>query len=231
MKKELKDMTDFWNEQHKDNQYFDCKNNYKYDLTERYNNENTSLTSMGLDDGIWGSNTNSSNAFFDLKKNGKDLKVLEIGCGYGGFGASLARYVKIYDGIDISKEIIENGNISIKEANIKNMNLYHAKDCDISFLNDCSYDIIFSSGVFIHTETDVTIHYLVETKRLLKSDGFFIHHLNVTDSLSINEFYNKIYNINECNKLFLNNGLSIVKTRDGIFFKNNYFMRYYIGNK
>ena len=231
MKTKLKDMTSFWNEQHKDNQYFDCKNDYRSDLIKRYNDENSSLISMGLDDGAWGSDDNSDKAFFNLKKNGKSLNVLEIGCGYGGFGASVARYVKTYDGIDISKEIIKNGNVAIKEADIKNMNLYHAKNCDISFLDDSSYDIIFSSAVFIHTETDVTKHYLRETKRLLKSDGFFIHHLNVTNGSGIDDFYNKIYNINDCNELFLNNGLNIIKARDGIFFKNDCFMRYYIGSK
>ena len=113
MKTKLKDMTSFWNEQHKDNQYFDCKNDYKSDLIKRYNDENSSLISMGLDDGMWGSDDNSDKAFFNLKKNGKSLNVLEIGCGYGGFGASVARYVKTYDGIDISKEIIKNGKIKL----------------------------------------------------------------------------------------------------------------------
>ena len=71
MKTKLKDMTSFWNEQHKDNQYFDCKNDYKSDLIKRYNDENSSLISMGLDDGMWGSDDNSDKAFFNLKKNGK----------------------------------------------------------------------------------------------------------------------------------------------------------------
>lgn len=231
MKKKLQNMLEFWKEQHKDDQYFDCKDNYKDDLLDKYNHGNdAALTSMGLIDGLWGSDLNSAQAFFDITKHGKGIRVLEIGCGYGGFGAFIAKYVDQYDGVDISENIVNNGNRCIRDAGIKNMKLYCAEDCDLSFLEDKSYDIIFSTAVFIHTEEDVTQHYLKETARLLKDDGFFIHHLNVTNDCTINNFYNKVYNIDDGNNLFLNNNLKIISNRDGLYFKNNCFMRYYIGN-
>jgi ubiquinone/menaquinone biosynthesis C-methylase UbiE len=231
MKKELKNMLDFWKEQHENNQYFDCKDNYEDDLLNKYKNgSDESLISMGLKDGLWGSDSNSAQAYFDIARHGSEMKVLEIGCGYGGFGASIAKYVDQYDGVDISQKIVDNGNSSIKNVGIKNMNLYCAEDCNLSFIKDKSYDIIFSTAVFIHTEEDVTQHYLKETARLLKDDGFFIHHLNVTSDSTINNFYNKIYNIDECNDLFANNNLRIISNRDGLYFQNNCFMRYYIGN-
>jgi SAM-dependent methyltransferase len=167
MKKKLQNMLEFWKEQHKDDQYFDCKDNYKDDLLDKYNHSNdAALTSMGLIDGFWGSDLNSAQAFFDITKHGKGIRVLEIGCGYGGFGAFIAKYVDQYDGVDISENIVNNGNRSIRDAGIKNMKLYCAEDCDLSFLEDKSYDIIFSTAVFIHTEEDVTQHYLKETARI-----------------------------------------------------------------
>ena len=58
-------------------------------------------------------------AIVDMSNDIVDKTILEIGCGYGGFGAGLASLAKSYIGIDISKELIDLGNKVIKQNNIR----------------------------------------------------------------------------------------------------------------
>jgi SAM-dependent methyltransferase len=226
---------DYWEKNNARDTYFACKGDYVGDIRQRYYGEfsgaDEMLTSMGLVPGAWGKKYNNTKGFRDLKKDGKNWDVLEIGCGYGGFGAMIAPFVKRYFGVDISSHTINKGKEAIKECGIDNMYLTAVPDSDLLIFPDELFDMIYTTALFIHTERDVTEHYLRETRRLLKDDGFFIHHMNVTDGEPINAHVTKCYHTVDCDSMFSEAGLIVTEKRDGVDYKPGRFMRYSCGVK
>jgi ubiquinone/menaquinone biosynthesis C-methylase UbiE len=232
----LNHMQHFWEAQHSTDTYFDCRSNYEEDIKSKYGKFKhlickEALISMGLKNGSWGKSHNSNVCFKDIEKDGFDWTILEMGCGYGGFGVMLAAFVKQYDGIDISTHIVNKGNETISKCGIKNMCLTNVPESDLSQFPDNRYDMIFSTAVFIHIDRSVTEHYLRETRRLLKSTGIFIHHMNVTTEYPVDIIYNKIYMVDDCKKMFNRVGLDVLYQHDGIDFQSSptAFMRYFCG--
>jgi len=233
---ETNNMSDFWKSTHATDTYFDCGSDYAKDINSRYGKFKhpdceECLISMGLKDGLWGAPHNSNGCFRNIETEGHNWTILEIGCGYGGFGSMLAPFVNQYDGVDISSHIIDKGNEAISYCGINNMNLMCVPNSDLSKLSDNKYDMIFSTAVFIHTDRSVTEHYLRETKRLLKDTGVFIHHMNVTTESPVDVDYNRIYMVDDCERMFSEAGLDVVYKHDGVDFKTNptAFMRYSCG--
>lgn len=77
-----------------------------------------------------------------------DYHIIDIGCGPGKFAAAFAQKVKHVTGIDISNQMIEQGNLHLKQREIKNVLL---KTCDFTTLDINSefygkrFDLVFSS--------------------------------------------------------------------------------------
>lgn len=223
----MNNMESFWTDMHKSNTYFDCGSNYEEGLNCRYGKYKHSTSKQFLESLC----LTGPGKHVDIE-NGSDWKVLEIGCGYGGAGAMIAPFVLQYDGVDVSANVVKEGNQAIKKCKIPNMKLIAAPTSDVSDLMTDSYDFIFTTSVFIHTEREVTEHYLKETRRLLKDGGTFCHQLNVTYTMPVNITYKKLYRVEDCEQMFEAAGLDVLECADGPEFmwdENHAFARINIG--
>ena len=117
--------------------------------------------------------------------------------------------------------MVNAGNNAISELGIENMSLTHVPDCDLSYIKDNSYDVVMSTAVFIHIDVEVTRHYFSETRRVLKDDGFFLHHLNVKEDGESEhgqktwpEHYHHIYHVDELEEIINSSGMEILGHSD-----------------
>jgi len=213
--------------------YFGCGNKYTEDLCKRRDDEailDASLSAIGAISGIH--QDNHREGFFDIKEEGKDWKVLEIGCGYGLYAAHFTKFVKEYIGVDVSETIVNIGNVALKEAEINNAELFVVQNCDLSFIPDNSIDLIFTAAVFIHTPLDITKEYLRQTYKKLKPGGKFLHHFNIC---SLEEGLHKIvwhvFTEEELNNIFEGTLLERTAQFDNKCYAKNQWMRYIYGVK
>jgi len=99
-------------------------------------------------------------------KNGKNKKVLEIGCGIGAFAKILKeRYFEV-DAIDVSPFIVERAKKIHEGINFKIM------DIEKSMKINKKYDYIFAFEVFEHLKNPFKV--LVNIKKMLKNKGVLI---------------------------------------------------------
>ena len=215
-----------WNKEHEKNNYFGYGNKNPYHTLQSYFNKGdySILIIHGFYNGKFKKNIfdnnmklttpvtiNIDNCVFDIVNNGKNLKVLEIGCGYGMYGVNFARYVKEYIGIDINKKIVDEGNNHIKKFNIPNMKLLEITDKEISILNNYKFDIIISAAVFIHIDEELMINYMNKIKYWLNKDGYFSLHFNIDSVKYTDNPFVKYYTIEYIRELCSSNDLTILK--------------------
>lgn len=99
----------------------------------------------------------------------REMRVLDIGCGYGRTEAWMWRYVKEVWGIDISPYVIEICRERFK--GIKNVFFASNQGDDLSIFEDGQFDLIYCFNVLQHIPRDFTYSYLKEIKRVLKRGG------------------------------------------------------------
>jgi cyclopropane fatty-acyl-phospholipid synthase-like methyltransferase len=220
-----------WEGRHASDSYFDCGRNYAEDLRARFDDKSPSVTQSqfligcGLMSGQH--NGRTLNAIVELPKVGKEWKTLEIGSGYGGVGALVAPYVASYSGVDISPTIVERGNQAIAKAGIPNMKLYPVSNCNLAIFPDGSFDMIFNTGVFIHTPPEITKSYLCQTARKLRRGGHFVFHFNMTaEESSFHQDYVHYYRQEEFAEIFRGSGLRLTATLDDTEHAPKRFLRY-----
>ena len=103
----------------------------------------------------------------------KDLKILDLGCGYGAFVYFLENegYLNV-EGIDTSVEQVKLAN----ELGLKNV--YNGDLLEkLKSLSDNSYDFIISFDVLEHFNKNEVVKIVKEVYRILKSDGKYIVHV------------------------------------------------------
>lgn len=99
----------------------------------------------------------------------KDVKILDIGCGNGGFVYFLRNLdFENAQGVDISKEQVELAH----KLGIKNVTQYDVKE----FLSGQvgAYDVIFARDLIEHFTKDEIIELLETVYKALKTDGLFV---------------------------------------------------------
>lgn len=213
--------------------YFGCKDKYIEDLLERKSNKDVldaSLSAIGVISGIHQGKYRKG--FFNIKEEGYDWRMLEIGCGYGLYAAHFTHFVKEYIGVDVSETIVNIGNNSLNTVGISNAKLYVVNNCDLSFIPDNSIDFIFTAAVFIHTPLDVTKAYLRQTYTKLKSGGKFLHHFNVCSlEIGIHQSIWHVFTEKELDEMF--DGTLLVRKDkfDNNCYAKNQCMRYVYGVK
>jgi len=216
----------FWDEKHSDDTYFPCGVDYGGELRRHYDDEEAQLR-LGL------TPTGLDGRFLDLRKKGKAWSILDLGAGYGDFGAYLAPHVRTYVGVDISKVIVDKGNAAIREAGIKNMFMLQAQNGTLDCLRDRDFDLVFSTGVFIHIAQYQARAYLKELPRILKPDGRFVIHINM--GLGNNTLHDdrtvQLYSEDGYEALFKDTGLKILETWDQAPFRAHCFARQIYGKK
>lgn len=107
--------------------------------------------------------------FRKFRKNVKNLRILDYGCGNGWLSIDLAKggAAEVY-GIDISKELIEKANQSAEEKGLANkVHFYKMPAENLTFSNDF-FDLCLGSAILHHTELNASISNI---RRVLKPGG------------------------------------------------------------
>ena len=95
--------------------------------------------------------------------------VLEIGCGVGRIGKSLAPYCREWIGTDISGEMLRHARNNLKA--LSNVKLIELRDCTLDAIPDNSIDRLYCSAVFMHLDEWDRFNYISEAYRVLRSGG------------------------------------------------------------
>lgn len=74
----------------------------------------------------------------------KGLKVLDLGCGDGTTALPAAKLGAEVLGVDISSNLVKAGNKRIQEEGLTNCRIQEGDACDLSDLNDHSFDLVVS---------------------------------------------------------------------------------------
>lgn len=106
-----------------------------------------------------------------LKKNlRKEVIALDIGCGDGRTIKKLAKYTKIFIGIDNDKQAVSDSKEFLKK--IKNTEIM-LEDAENTKFKEKTFDIIFTGLTFVNFNSSRE-RILKEIRRILKDEGKFI---------------------------------------------------------
>lgn len=106
------------------------------------------------------------------KKNPKEIRVLEIGCGIGRILISMSEIFGEVIGVDVSGKMIEIAKKHIK--NFPNCKVFENNGKDLSMFPKNYFDFCFSVIVFQHVPTkEIVINYIKEVARVLKPECIF----------------------------------------------------------
>lgn len=95
--------------------------------------------------------------------------VLEVGVGVGRLAKPIAKVVKEFHGVDISRNMIEH---AIRRCGfLPNVFLYSHSNSDLSLFPAEKFDAVFFQIVLIHLDREDAFHYLREAHRVLKRGG------------------------------------------------------------
>lgn len=111
-----------------------------------------------------------------------DKKILDLGCGTGGFVASLVTFGADAYGIDLSDYAVEKAK---KENSFLKNRIFQGSAHDLSRWPNEYFDILYSNQVFEHVPEELINNLIKETYRVLKKEGvcwFAIHMPDVRDS-------------------------------------------------
>jgi ubiquinone/menaquinone biosynthesis C-methylase UbiE len=100
-----------------------------------------------------------------------DDTVLEIGCGLGRVGRSLAPFVREWVGCDVSPEMLRIAARKLK--GIENVRLVEVSGFDLSPIADASVDVVYCTVVFMHLDEWDRYTYCLEAWRVLRPGGRF----------------------------------------------------------
>ncbi len=103
--------------------------------------------------------------------------VLEIGSGIGRMTAYLAERFKRVYGTDVSPNMINQARENLKA--VDNVQLDIGNGYDLEIYEDGQFDFVFSYLTFQHiTDKKITMNYIREAGRVLKSGGYFYFQVN-----------------------------------------------------
>jgi SAM-dependent methyltransferase len=100
-----------------------------------------------------------------------DAVFLEIGCGIGRVLQHMAPMCHQVHGIDISAEMIRQGQQRLRH--LPNVYLHHGNGYDLEQLQSNSVDVTYCGFVFQHIPKTTVFNYLLEVHRVLKPEGVF----------------------------------------------------------
>jgi SAM-dependent methyltransferase len=95
--------------------------------------------------------------------------VLEIGCGIGRVGATLAPRCARWIGADVSDEMLRHARAAL--AGQTNVSFLHLNGVDLAGIDDASVDVAYCTGVFMHLDEWERYRYLAEAFRVLRPGG------------------------------------------------------------
>lgn len=104
-----------------------------------------------------------------LRQQRRDIKILEIGPGFGGFRSVVQQFNEYDD------KLIEYCGVDIYPR-IEGENIYEIEDGDTKFPEEISsqmFDVVYSSNVFQHLTVRQRISYFEQIKKVMAPGGFF----------------------------------------------------------
>lgn len=108
-------------------------------------------------------------------RTGRDLALLEIGCGMGRMSFALADHYGYVFAIDVSSKLIE----TAKSHNTRENVHFELTDGERVRPSDPrTWDVVFSFGVFYHLERDTIRAYFSDVAALLRPGGQFAFDVN-----------------------------------------------------
>ncbi|MCF3652116.1 class I SAM-dependent methyltransferase [Synoicihabitans lomoniglobus] len=104
---------------------------------------------------------------------------VEIGCGVGRVGKALSGIVKTWTGCDASGAMVSHANRRLESyANAKAIEV---SGHDLQPLADASFDVVYSTVVFMHLDEWDRYRYVQEAMRILRPGGrFFCDNISIT---------------------------------------------------
>jgi SAM-dependent methyltransferase len=96
-------------------------------------------------------------------------RVLEIGCGVGRVGASLAPLCREWVGSDVSSNMLRYARQALEKH--QNVNFVQLNGIDLSGIPDASFDVVYCTAVFMHLDEWDRFRYVCEAWRVLKPGG------------------------------------------------------------
>ena len=96
-------------------------------------------------------------------------EVLEIGCGVGRVGAILAGRCRRWVGADVSENML--GHARRRLRDLPNVELVCINGWDLQGVPDSSFDVVYSTIVFMHLDEWERYSYVREARRVLRPGG------------------------------------------------------------
>ena len=109
--------------------------------------------------------------FRDLvAEHGRNKRILEIGCGDGGYMFDYPKIAAQVTGIDISEVAVESARKKAAEQGLTNMD-FHAMDVEAMQFPSDTFDVVYGAGILHHLDIDRSAR---EIARVLKPTGVAI---------------------------------------------------------
>ena len=114
---------------------------------------------------------NNRQHFRDLvAEHGRNKRILEIGCGDGGYMFDYPKIAAQVTGIDISEVAVESARKKAAEQGFSNMD-FHAMDVEAMKFPSDTFDVVYGAGILHHLDIDRSSR---EIARVLKPTGVAI---------------------------------------------------------
>jgi SAM-dependent methyltransferase len=102
-------------------------------------------------------------------------RALDFGCGVGRLSRALAAHFAAVLGVDLSESMIEDARQL--NADYPNCEFKHNRRPDLSALEPCSFDLIYSNITLQHMPPDLAKGYMAEFLRVVAPDGLVLFQL------------------------------------------------------
>lgn len=120
-----------------------------------------------------------------------DSKILEIGAGTGRYSITLAEKGYMVDAVELVPHNIEILKKKVKSSH--KINIYEGDACNLSFLDDNTYDMVLLLGPMYHLFTETDKHKAMsESIRVAKHDGVIYAAYCNSDTCIYNMFRKRI---------------------------------------
>lgn len=96
-------------------------------------------------------------------------RVLEIGCGVGRIGRELAPLCREWTGADVSANML--GFARERLRGLGNVKLVHLEEVSLAPFEDASFDLVYSTNMFLHIDEMDRWRYVEEGLRVLRPGG------------------------------------------------------------